>query len=85
MWKTKEKQIGEHVPRGNSLITGRAPANTEMLFTPAELSEAWRSAPAERRLTSEPRGLELRCVSISSQDTCMTRTIVLRCWILYAP
>ncbi|MDQ0458390.1 hypothetical protein [Rhizobium paknamense] len=42
MWKAKEKQIGVeqingHVPRRNRLITGRAPENTEMLFTPAEL------------------------------------------------
>ncbi|CAK7261907.1 MULTISPECIES: hypothetical protein [unclassified Shinella] len=42
MWKAKEKQIGVeqingHVPRRNRLITGRAPENIEMLFTPAEL------------------------------------------------
>ncbi|AYM60883.1 hypothetical protein [Agrobacterium fabrum] len=42
MWKSKEKQIGVeqtsgHVPRRNRLIVGRAPENTEMLFTPAEL------------------------------------------------
>ncbi|QXC52353.1 hypothetical protein KHC17_24415 (plasmid) [Agrobacterium salinitolerans] len=42
MWRAKEKQIGVeqingHVPRRNRLITGRAPENTEMLFTPAEL------------------------------------------------
>lgn len=42
MWKAKEKQIGVehikgHMPRRNRLIVGRAPENTEMLFTPAEL------------------------------------------------
>ncbi len=42
MWKAKEKQIGVeqingHVPRRNRLITGRAPENTGMQFTPAEL------------------------------------------------
>lgn len=31
------EQINGHVPRRNRLITGPAPENTEMLFTPAEL------------------------------------------------
>lgn len=42
MWKAKQKQlsveqINGHVANGNRLIVGRAPENTEMLFTPAEL------------------------------------------------
>ncbi|MDR9763446.1 hypothetical protein RJJ37_28095 [Rhizobium redzepovicii] len=42
MWKAKEKQlsveqINGHVAKRNRLIVGRAPENTEMLFTAAEL------------------------------------------------
>ncbi|CAK11622.1 hypothetical protein GR247_34985 [Rhizobium leguminosarum] len=42
MWKAKEKQlsveqINGHVANRNRLIVGRAPENTEMLFTAAEL------------------------------------------------
>lgn len=42
MWKAKQKQLNVeqitgHLANGNRLIVGRAPHNTEMLFTPAEL------------------------------------------------
>lgn len=42
MWDAKEKELGVeqvtgHVARRNRLIVGRAPENTKMLFTPAEL------------------------------------------------
>ncbi|MBO9136681.1 hypothetical protein J5289_27790 (plasmid) [Rhizobium sp. B230/85] len=42
MWKAKEKQLSVeqitgHAAKRHRLIVGRAPENTEMLFTPAEL------------------------------------------------
>ncbi|MBP2463931.1 MULTISPECIES: hypothetical protein [unclassified Rhizobium] len=42
MWKAKEKQLNVeqitgHAAKRHRLIVGRAPENTEMLFTPAEL------------------------------------------------
>lgn len=55
MWKAKEKQIGVeqingHVPRRNPLITGRAPENTEMLFTPAELFGAMAQCSSKAKM-----------------------------------
>ncbi|ENN83707.1 hypothetical protein RHSP_74308 (plasmid) [Rhizobium freirei PRF 81] len=42
MWKAKQKQlaveqINGHIAKPHPLVVGRAPENTEMLFTPAEL------------------------------------------------
>ncbi len=55
MWKAKQKQlsveqINGHVANGNRSIVGRAPENTEMLFTPAELFGAMAQCSSRARM-----------------------------------
>lgn len=55
MWKAKEKQLGVeqitgHVARKNRLFVGRAPENTEMLFTPVECCEAMAQCSSREKM-----------------------------------
>lgn len=58
MWKTKQKQlnveqISAHVAKRSRLIVGRAPENTELLFTPAELYGAMAQCSSRAKMDQQ--------------------------------